>query len=212
MPSAGFGGNFYRFAPDPLFAPAIASHVTDARNSGASQAWNFTSVKVNDQHVGAGFINGRFELKMCEGAGSGVLPGSRIIGNVNIETQNSFAGLVQLPACSALDGMVLGDGALTLHAGSVTLKSPAGQGHRLIKDRGGYLDFYGKDARTLQSHAWRLYVVIAADHATHWTSPRAQFAAFLMGTHPRLGARSMISQLRTGVLKIISSFVKRAPR
>merc|ERR1712186_256552 len=89
------------------------------------------------------------------------------------------------------------------------MQSKPSQGQELFDHRGGYLDFAG-----MGIHAWRLYVVIAADESllsSAWSHPDDQFMAFLMGTHPRVGAQSLINRFDEGMLRLIHSFVKRAP-
>lgn len=110
-----------------------------------------------------------------------------------------------------LDGRVMEDASLLWQVGPFAMRSAHGQGNQLVVSRGGYLDFSGKNTETNELHAWRLYVVIAANEECQWNSPREQFAALLLGTHPRLGVNSKVLQLGSGVLQNIHSFVKRAP-
>eukprot|EP00419_Tripos_fusus_P002166 CAMPEP_0172682962 /NCGR_PEP_ID=MMETSP1074-20121228/18515_1 /TAXON_ID=2916 /ORGANISM="Ceratium fusus, Strain PA161109" /LENGTH=537 /DNA_ID=CAMNT_0013501733 /DNA_START=129 /DNA_END=1742 /DNA_ORIENTATION=+ len=189
------------------------------------QAWNFTTVSPGT-HAFEAFqalpqrawhgappnsINGRFEVRMMpgsDGLASTLVPDSCISGTVRNGDSIAWCTSDTLPT---LDGRVTPDGSLMWRLGTLVLRSAPGQGHRLARDRGGYLDFTGADTQTNSLHAWRLYVVIAADEVDQWTSPQDQFLALLMGTHTRLGANSGVSHLGSGVLKIIQSFVKRAP-
>jgi hypothetical protein len=181
------------------------------------QAWNFTSVTPDTgvfqtlprsawQGAPPNLINGRFKVEMmpnADGLTSTLVSSSRISGTVR--NRDSVA------RSSTLDGIVAEDGSLIWRSGTLALRSAPGQGHKLAADRGGYLDFTGVDTETHTLLAWRLYVVIAADEIDRWSSPQNQFSSLLMGTHPRLGANSMVSHLGGGVLRIIHSFVKRAP-
>merc|ERR1711920_234976 len=44
------------------------------------------------------------------------------------------------------------------------------------------------------------------------TDPKQLFMALLMGTHPRLGADSLVIHLEDNILRLIRSFVKTSPR
>jgi len=142
-------------------------------------------------------------MPTADGLTSTLVSNTRISGTVR--NRDSVA------RSSTLDGMVAEDGSLIWRWGTLALRSAPGQGHKLAADRGGYLDFTGVDTEAGTLLAWRLYVVIAADEIDRWSSPQNQFLSLLMGTHPRLGASSLVSHLGSGVLKIIHSFVKRAP-
>lgn len=215
------------FTRDHAMEPSMEAHgrldlLSESSGEWKHQAWNFTSVDSDTrafqalpqfawQGASANSINGRFELRMmlnADGSNGTLVTGSRISGSVR---KRGSIGAFTLDTSSMLDGKVTEDGSFVWRLGTLTMRSSLGQGHKLVRDRGGYLDFTGVDTATHLLHVWRLYVVIAANEIERWTSPQEQFSTFLMGTHPRIGANSMVSHLGSGLLKIIQSFVKRSP-
>lgn len=175
-----------------------------------ARGWNFASVVPLPDAADwahAGCLSGADSLRGSFRPG-GFQPGERCyLGFVYFaETESSK---------SDLEGCVACDGTLTLWVGPIELRSREGQCNELVEKRGGYLDLAGTDRDTGARHAWRLYLVIAADkedvEKSDWTSPQQQFLALLMGTHPRLGAGSPVARLEDSILRLIHSFVKMAP-
>lgn len=130
--------------------------------------------------------------------------GSRLFGSIRGDIDGS-------PVSTELHGVVQKDASLLIQVGDIGLQSRPSQGQELFDHRGGYLVFMGT-GWDMGIHAWRLYVVIAADASSSaWTHPDDKFMTFLMGTHPRVGAQSLINRLDEGPLRLIHSFMKRAP-